>query len=433
MRGVPEGVVRKEGLVPAKGKPFMLGWSMTFHSALMYFVAAALAADGLNIIIPSFEAAYGFTRGQMNVAITVGTLLSVVAAFLFAWLVMKKGPKKVTVASLLLMGAAAIAFGRVTTLFGFFLCIAAFAFLAQGVAWTTTNTLVSNWFIKKRGLAFGISTMGLPLSSAAFVPIANMLVQRHGIAHAFFVIGIGVLALALVTWWWVIDTPEEAGLTPDNADLSPSEVARLRHEMTHHRSQWTITRLLKNKEVWLISLGFGLLFVVTVGIVTQLVPRLIDKGFTINQAVGFLSAASLIGIPGSYFWGWLDQRFGVRAAAITYCLWYMAATAFLLVAESGAMTVATVFFIGVALGGIGNLYPSMAAYTFGRHEFPSVNRVINVVVGMIRPLGFALMGVTYDLTHSYDTGYIVLIAVAAAAVALFWALRNNYNPDLDIL
>ena len=87
-------------------------------------------------------------------------------------------------------------------------------------------------------------------------------------------IGVAILLLVPVTFFWIKDTPEEAGLTPDGADMSAEEVERLRAEMADHHSQWTLPKLLKNREAWLISLGFGLLFIVTVGIVTQLVPTM---------------------------------------------------------------------------------------------------------------------------------------------------------------
>ena len=415
-----------------KKKSFALGWSMLGHSALMYFIAAAFAADGLNIVIPSFETAYALTRKDMNLAAAGGAWLSVIAAFLFAWLVMKKGPKKVTIASLLIMGAVVVAFGNVTTIAGFAVCLFAISFLVNGIGWTTTNTLVSNWFVKKRGIAFGISTMGLPLATAAFVPIANILIQRYGIPKAFLVMGIGVLILAPVTFFWVKDTPEEAGLTPDNADMSPEEVSRMRAEMASHESQWPIGKLLRNREAWLISIGYGLLFVVTVGIVTQLVPRLTDLGYSTNQAVLYLSLAAYIGIPGSYIWGWLDQKFGIRIASIIYCVWYMLATILLLVGSSGPLTFVTIFITGIALGGIGNLYPSMVAYTFGRHEFASVNRMINVIVSSIRPLGFAVMGIAYGATNSYDAGYMILIGVAVVTILLISMVKKTYNPDLKI-
>ena len=46
-----------QGTRQCKIKYFALGWSMTLHSALMYFITTGLVADGLNVVIPSFEAA----------------------------------------------------------------------------------------------------------------------------------------------------------------------------------------------------------------------------------------------------------------------------------------------------------------------------------------------------------------------------------------
>ena len=412
-----------------RNKSFALGWSMTAHSAIMYFITAALVADGLNIIIPSFEAAHGFTRGQMNLAAAFGGWSMVISAYLFAWLVMRKGPKKVTIVSLLLIGMSVISLGRSTTIVGFSVCILSMAFLSNGIGWTTTNTLVSNWFIKKRGIAFGIATMGLPLATAVLVPVANFLVQQFGIRQAFLIMGIAVILMAPATWVWIRDTPEEAGLAPDGDILPAEEVIQLREKMIGYQSAWTIGRLLKNKDAWLISLSYGLLFLVTAGIVSQLVPRLMDKGYSIDQAVGFLSAAALIGIPGSYLWGWLDQKFGVRKASAIYCIWYLVATVFLLMDGGKTTMIVAIFFIGIALGGIGNLYPSMVAYTFGRHEFASVNRVVNVLVSIIRPLGFVVMGAAYDITHSYDTGYKVLIGVALVTIVLVSMIKNRHIPQ----
>ena len=415
-----------------KSKYFALGWSMTIHSALMYFITAGLVADGLNVVIPSFEAAYGITRGQMNLAAAAAGWIGVIGVFIFAGIVMKKGPKSVTIVSLILAGITVIFFGRMTTIMGFALCLIAIRIFTCGIGFTTTNTLVSNWFIKRRGIAFGIATIGLPLATALYVPIASALIQRFSISTAFLIIGIVIIALAPITFFWIKNTPEETGLNPDNADLTKEEIARLKAEVESTESNWSVAKLLKNKEVWLISLSYGFLFVVTIGIVTQLVPRMMDQGYEMNKAVGYLSAAAVIGIVGSYIWGWLDQKFSVRTASVVYCIWYIIAIGLLLTGGKST-TFLAVFFVGIALGGIGNLFPSMVAYTYGRSEFASVNRIISAIVGIVSPLGFAVMGISYEKTNSYDAGYIVLIGFAIVSAVLIFLVRNNYNPDLEIV
>jgi MFS family permease len=159
---------------------------------------------------------------------------------------------------------------------------------------------------------------------------------------------------------------------------------------------------------------------------------MMDQGYEMNKAVGYLSAAAVIGIVGSYLWGWLDQKFSVRSASIVYCIWYIIAI-ILLLTGGKSTTFLAVFFVGIALGGIGNLAPSMVAYTFGRSEFASVNRVIAVIMAIVMPLAFAIMGISYEKTQSYDAAYKVLIGIAIVSAILIFFTRKNYNPDLDII
>lgn len=52
------------------------------------------------------------------------------------------------------------------------------------------------------------------------------------------------------------------------------------------------------------------MWMTTVGIVSQLIPRIvsIDNGVYTPKALFMLSAAAIIGIAGSYFWGLLIWR-----------------------------------------------------------------------------------------------------------------------------
>ena len=43
------------------------------------------------------------------------------------------------------------------------------------------------------------------------------------------------------------------------------------------------------------------------------------------------------------------------------------------------------------------------------------------------------MGISYDKTQSYDTGYMVLIGFAVVAAVLIFLVRKNYNPDLEVI
>ena len=115
----------------------------------------------------------------------------------------------------------------------------------------------------------------------------------------------------------------------------------------------------------------------TIGLVSNFVPRLIMVGVSQQFAVSMLTIAAVVGIVGSYFWGWLDQKFSTRTASIIYGVWYLIAL-LLMIFHNGSMVMTglVVIFVGCGIGGIGNLIPSMIGTCFGRFGFIKANQSI---------------------------------------------------------
>ena len=80
----------------------------------------------------------------------------------------------------------------------------------------------------------------------------------------------------------------------------------------------------------------------------------------------------------------------------------------------------TVFMIGVAIGGIGNLFPSMVATLFGRYDFVRAMGVLNPITNVVRSVAFVIMGVGLSLTGTYHLAYgmvAVLCVIGTILVA----------------
>jgi len=179
--------------------------------------------------------------------------------------------------------------------------------------------------------------------------------------------------------------------------------------MKNHVSPFTVKRLLLDRDMWLISLGFGLLWLVTVGIVSQFIPRMMSVGYSQSQAIMLLTISAIIAIPGSYFWGWLDQKIGTKPASCIYSISYMLCLAFLLSGNQILTWVATLF-VGFGLGGLLNLMPSMIIKIYGRYDFMAVNRLVMPIASIVRIMAFAIMASLLAFSGgSYTLPYMVFI------------------------
>lgn len=64
---------------------------------------------------------------------------------------------------------------------------------------------------------------------------------------------------------------------------------------------------------------------VLVGILSQFILRMMSVGYTSEEALTFMTITSIIAIPGSYLWGWLDSKFGTKTVTIIFGFSYIAA------------------------------------------------------------------------------------------------------------
>ena len=182
----------------------------------------------------------------------------------------------------------------------------------------------------------------------------------------------------------------------------------------------TMGVIMKNKNTWLIGIGLGILWMTTIGLVSNFVPRLIMVGVSQQFAVSMLTIAAVVGIVGSYFWGWLDQKFSTKTASIIYGVWYLIAL-LLMIFHNGSMVMTglVVIFVGCGIGGIGNLIPSMIGTCFGRFGFIKANRVIAPLNTVIRSTALVVIGAvgTMNLTRAYWI-FFVCSVIAIILVAM---------------
>ena len=414
-----------------KRKSFALGYSFVLHSLLMYWVQAILTTSGNNVFIPVFMEKFGWARTTILNFVAIAGVLSVIGALGFAQLVKAFGPRKVTVVALVLGGAAVILFGRVSSLVMFVGITICIHLLAQGWAGVTTNTLIANWYPKKKAVILGITTIGLPLGTVAFVPLLNWIMKVSSFEVAYMSVGIGMIVMGLLSIIWVKDNPEDVGLTPDNEKLTDEQRALLTTKLRNFKSQWTFKKLLRDRNAWLIAIAYGAMFMCNKGVISQISFYLTSKGYTQQEALRLISLFALLAIPGSYIWGLIDNKMGTKRATIVYGIVY--GIAFILMFPAG---VSAVMWIGIIIfefqqGGIGNLIPSMMISCYGRYEFPSVNRLLNPVVAAISGLATWWVGFTAGIMGSAARMTIIFAGVMFICVVMVAFVKPNPRDDID--
>ncbi len=405
------------------------GWSMIIYCALSYYIAAALSTDTLNYYPSVFSALRGWGSeavNTMNTMVGIGGWVGIIGAVVFSIVAMKIGSKWTAVIGNCLTGIFCFIFAF-TQNFGVFCAMIILMIVVGGAVQVSVvpNNLMNVWFPKKKGLALGWASMGLPLCTATIILIMDLFVNKsgpQGISTFYMVFGIVNFIFAGVSIFWVKNTPEEVGCTPDNETVDMSVAQQhLAHDEEAAKSLTTKT-LLKNRNTWLIGFGLGFMWMTTLGLVSNFIPRLSMTGIDAAVAIKLLTVAAIAGIIGSYIWGLIDQKFTTKIACIIYGIWYLVAL-LLMIFMNGTMPMAIIaaVVVGIGIGGIGNLIPSMIGTCFGRFGFLPANKVITPINTAVRCMAFIIIG-AFGLVN-LASAYWVFFALNIVAIIMMFFVK----------
>lgn len=401
------------------------GWSTIIMCMIGYFISGGVATDGLNIYVGALSGIHGWDRTTMLSFSTYGGWIGIVLTFIFGHLIAKKVSmtKWIHIISLVITAIAMYFYGHTQNFGVYALCVMLVGAVNAGYGLVSPNVIQTNWFPRRKALALGWSTIGFPLCTMIWPFVTNFLMGKFGIGGMFTSISLFILLYAVVCIFWCRPTPEEVGVAPDNDAMNAEEIRRNQEEMKKYKSPWTVSALLKEKRTWFIAVGLGLMWMVTVAIVSQLVTRLIGVGYEQSAAVGMLSVMGFFGIFGSYLWGWIDQKIGTKKAALLYCIWYMIALLLLIWMGNAVIVYIAIGMVGVSVGGICNLIPSMIGTIFGRKDFAAANRLISAITKGICACAYLYVAQSSKITGSLIGTYVGLIVVCLIAAVLISQIR----------
>lgn len=405
------------------------GWGIIIYCAAMFWFYVGMVNDGSNITAPAFADKTGIDYSMVLSMGTIAGLIGFIFFILFGQVNIKLGSKKTSAICLFLAGVFYTGLGLSDSLIAYAACLCVITGSIMSGGYIAGGTLVAKWFPKKKGIVMGYTTMGHNLASAFYVPMIAFLVNTLGLQKGVMIPSGLVILLGIIGLLMIKNTPQEKGEYPDNTDketyLSEYYVG---HE-EDHTGGWTTAKLLSKKEFWLAAVTTGIFQLVTVGVMTQLVVRNMQLGFTQVQAISIMTVLAGIGVFGSWVFGVIDQKWGTKKAMTAFGLWYICAL-FFNVLETRWGIYISVFMIGMAIGGSANFTTSLPTSIFGRHGFEKVNSVIFPVQGIVTSLNFLLSGVSIALTGSLRGAYMVFMGILALNLLLIGIVdEHKYNKD----
>ncbi|MBN1363650.1 MAG: MFS transporter [Syntrophaceae bacterium] len=398
-----------------------------------YIVGGAFLVMGINygarycfgVFLKPMAAEFGLSRSVISLAAAINMLVYSSVAIFVGRMLDRIAPRWIITAGASFAACGYILTGFVNTPFGLYIGYGLMVGLGSaGMGVVACSSSVSKWFVKKRGLAVGISSMGISLGTIMLTPLSGYIVM-------IFNWRIGLIALSFITL--IIGTlvsqtlmrktnPESYGLLPDG-DKKSFTCQTAKVPTVYKVSTMT---LFQDSRFWTLAICQGLAVMICMTVFVHQVAYATDKGIDKMAAASSLAAISLTGIVGQFLFGWLSDRIkDPKYGSFIGISFMLAGTALLLNVKSIFQLYIASLVYGFGYGSLAPLLPLLIADRFGRQVMGSVYGLLTFFIGTGGAIGPVLGGVIYDRFGSYHYLWLINIVVLGFIAISFLTLKKG--------
>jgi MFS family permease len=409
-------------------RPFY-GWLIVFLSAVGLFLGPPLVVFSFSVFFKPMVVSFHASRGAVSLAFSLSNFAGALSIPYIGMVIDRFGAKRVILVSTLLYGlvlGTALWVGDSLWQLYFFFTVLGVA-MASGPSPVPYGVVISHWFNRHRGLALGLSMMGIGVGSVVVPVLSQQLIGMFGWRNVLAIFGGAVLLVPLpVIAAWLQNDPKERGLRSDGDETSLSHGP----PGDTHGLSWREIR--HSPTFWLFLCIFSLAGASVHGVVLHMAAILTDRGVSPAQAAtatSIVGAAVTVGRLGSGYL--LDRLFAPRVAILFYSATALGA-AILCTGVQGNPALLASFLAGLGMGAEVETMGFMISRYFGLVAFGTAYGVAFCAFMISGSAGVFLMGAGYDRFHSYTVPLASLCVAMVLALILLTRLgRYRYGVDAE--
>lgn len=432
-----------EDQVDSEYKKFRL---QVFLGIFIGYAAYYLIRKNFSLAMP-YLIEEGFSKSALGFALSALSISYGLSKFVMATISDRSNPRMFLPAGLILSAVISLLMGFVP----FFTSSIAIMFIMlflngwfQGMGWPPSGRVLVHWFsVSERGNKTAIWNVAHNVGGGLMAPIAvagvaifsGITGSATGYEGVFILPALVAIAVAVISYWLIRDTPQSVGLPPIEEyrnDYSSKSKKTFEKELS--TKEILFKHVLNNKWVWAIALANIFVYFVRYGVLDWAPTYLSEeKGFDMSKSSVAYFLYEWAGIPGTLLCGWISDKWfkgrrgpagfvfmaGVLIAVLVY--WFNPA-------GNPMIDMASLIAIGFLIYG-----PVMLIGLQALDFVPK--KAAGTAAGLTGLFGYlggtltanALMGVIVDAS-GWNAGFTLLTASCAIAALIFamtWNVRGQ--------
>lgn len=413
------------------------GWIALTGSALTGMVASAAFYYSYGVFLPVMSAELGWTRGEIAAGLSIGTLCLGLPSPLIGMAVARFGPRKLLFFGNLLFALCLAGMSQVREVWQIFLLYSIGGFGAGFGGFVPSTTVASNWFVKKRALALGISAGVMGMGGFLIPPLISIFISFIGwrmswLAEAGMVFTFSTIIGPLIM---VRNKPEDVGQLPDGIASKTVQAAKTNNQSWVDRGSegWTLTGVMRQPATWLIA-AFLITNAFALGTMnSHQIAHVEDLGYAPMIAATTISAVSIATIVGNLGFGGLVSRFNIKQLVSAAFSFRLIALLILLTTNNLAMIYVYAILFGFSGALITTAAITLIGNYYGRARFPQIMGMIIVLMYVFMAAGPTFGGAIYDATGTYTIAFVILIGFTAVGLLCSFLSRPPKPTNIQLV
>lgn len=403
------------------GKKIFYGWYIVAAS-LLIIILDGLLLYSFGVFLPYLNEDFGLSRAAGSSLFSFRSLVQAPAFILAGRMIDKFDPRAVIFGGGLIAAAGMFFSGVAETTWQLYVSYGFFVGLGDAVLYITCVALVSRWFVKKRALAIGIITTGVPLSGLITNPLTAWLINGFGVRNALFALG-GLMLTVLMSAFVLRSRPEDKNLRPYGEENSGTyEKSREGSAAARNGGDWGAIEAISTPNYWLMYSMYFLGFTTFLIVVTQFYNFEIDLGVAALAAAGPPAAIGLGSIIGRTLLSSILAEVLEYRKVILICFFAQGSSIMLLLIFDHVWAFYLFgFLFGFFYSAWVPIFPTLLGKFFGLRSLGTIYGIFGTSYSIAAIGGPLLAGYVHDVagTYTYPFVFTIICCYLAAAGAFF--------------
>ncbi len=417
-----------------KPQKFFYGWYVCGVSVAIYFFTNGMTLFVPQNLFPRLMETFNATEAQISVTTALSLGLAALMAPFVGALVDRLGVVRVIRTGLLVMALCFSLYPFARSLTDLYLLHAGLALGIVLAGLLVNVVLLSNWFLRRRGLAVGLLAAGSSLAGGTLPLIISPLVNNpdYGWRWGYGVLALAFWLLAVLPGFTVLrEKPESVGAWPDgDAQPAAAEVAPV--------TGVSFATALRSPTLYCLGIGSACIWFAIQAMNSQVSIFLEQEaGLPPAQATLLFALIFWFSFGGKFLFGVISDRLAKRRVLLFSSITLLIACLLLFeTAGSGLqltdslprLTVFAIIF-GLGFGGSFTMIQLVTVETFGQRALGKILGIVTLIDALGAAAGTVIMGQLKTSSGSYLLPFMVLTGVALIAVVNVLFIRPVQADD----